>query len=183
MTGVRGSGRAQHTNVSARSCSLPELFSRRFRPSTRHCQRRFVLEACSGQPYVSLCRATPLCNACWNKARVQSRWDVVFSSGAASRCDASQGVCMRCFHSVPLPLLQNPTHAFCSCQFLWQRRRHRVSERSSKLLTAMLCPGSRRPVGRDTRHCLPALQGRQMWVLESPAQPQPSATSLTGWGL
>lgn len=186
MMGVWGRGRAQHTNVSAGSCSLPEPFSQRFRPSTRHRQRRFVLEACSGQPYVSPRWAMPLCNACRSKAGLQSRREFVFSFEATSHHDASQGVCMRCFRSVPLPLPQNQTHTFYSCQFLWQRLWHHISETSNKLLTATLCPGNRRPVSHDTRHRLPALRGCWMWVPESPAQPQPSTAFLTkpaGWGL
>lgn len=164
---MTGKACAQHANVSAGSCSLLELFSRHFRPSSRRRQRLFVLRTASRVP-------TPLCNAHQNKARLQSRQEFVFSSEATSCRDASQGVCIRYFHSVTPPLLQNQTHTFCSCQSLWQRRWHQVSETSNKLLTAMLCPGNRRPVGRDTRCCLPALQGWQPWIPESPAWPQPS---------
>lgn len=176
---MMGKGCAQHTNVSARSCSLPELFSWRFWPSSRRCQRCFVLGMALRVP-------TPLCNAHRNKARLQSRWEFVFSSEATSHRDASRGVCVRYFHSITPPLLQHQTHTFCSCQSLWQRLWHHISETSNKLLTATLCPGNWRPVGRDMRHCLPALQGCWMWVLESPARPQPSTTFLTepaGWGL
>lgn len=164
---MTGKACAQHANVSAGSCSLLELFSRYFRPSSRRRQRLFVLRTAS-------CVPTPLCNAHQNKARLQSRQEFVFSSEATSCRDASQGVCIRYFHSVTPPLLQNQTHTFCSCQSLWQRRWHQVSETSSKLLTATLCPGNRRPVGRATRCCLPALQGWQPGVPESPARPQPS---------
>lgn len=90
------------------------------------------------------------------KSGAQTRRAFVSSSEAASRRDISQGVCKRELHSVTPPLLQTPTHTFCSCQSLWQRLWHHEQQAAD----SHALPGQ--PEVRRPRHeVLPArdLQG------------------------
>lgn len=146
-------------------CSPPEMFSQSFWPSSRCCQRGFVLRTTLHVP-VSLkqSQVAKLPGICILRGHVPRNTSKVFArifSSGHSSPPATPGTQVV---QEPIPLAEALAPRFGA---------------KHTLLTATLRPGGRGLVSCDMRCSLPALQGCQMWIWRArlccchPPQPSP----------